>query len=73
MAQCKHFMGELMSARQLTETSRAMELVDKGMTKRAAANLCGITETTLYRAIKRAKDVRQIPTEKVVETLQDNT
>ena len=66
-------MGELMSARQLTETSRAMELVDKGMTKRAAANLCGITETTLYRAIKRAKDVRQIPTEKVVETLQDNT
>lgn len=42
-----------MTAKQSAEVTRALKLIDKGMTAYAAAKKTGIALSTIYRAIKR--------------------
>lgn len=42
-----------MSGRQSAAVDRALELVDKGLTRYAAARKCGLSLSTVYRADKR--------------------
>ena len=47
-----------MSGKQSADTERALALVKKGKTPYRAAKLTGIALSTIYRALKRRKNVR---------------
>jgi hypothetical protein len=47
---------KLMNARQSSATDRALKLVAKGWTAYAAAKKHGLALSTIYRALKRARE-----------------
>lgn len=49
----------IMAGRQSAETTRALRMVDKGMTAYAAAKKVGIDLRTIYRALKRRRNAAQ--------------
>lgn len=45
----------MVATRQSPEVTRALRLIDKGMTAYAAAKKTGIALSTIYRALKRQR------------------
>lgn len=47
-----------MTARQSAEVTKALKLIEKGMTPYAAAKKTGIALSTIYRALKRQREAK---------------
>ena len=47
-----------MSARQSSETTKALRQIARGKTPYRAAKDCGIALSTIYRALKRQKEAK---------------
>ncbi len=45
-----------MSARQSAEVTKALRMIERGMTAYAAAKKTGIALSTIYRALKRKRE-----------------
>ena len=58
-----------MGARQHPDTAKALKRIAAGMKVGDAAKVFGIHRDTLYKALRKLKRVRELPTKEWVDTL----